>query len=68
MLLNSCLYTHALFTRIADRTPWSSWDCWQGPGDQTKLEAAAAAFKQVMVPAGYDTMTVDVRVDANVTS
>ena len=38
---------------------WNSWDCWGGPGDQQRLYAAAAAFADSLLPAGYDTMVVD---------
>jgi len=38
---------------------WNSWDCWKGPGNETRLLEAAEAFSEILRPAGYDTMTVD---------
>ena len=32
---------------------------WGGPGNQQRLYAAAAAFADSLLPAGYDTMVVD---------
>lgn len=54
-------HTHSVSSVVARLPPlgWNSWDAFQGNLDEPTLMATAAKVKELLLPAGYDTVTVD---------